>query len=151
MTHDETPMGVLLVEDNPGDARLTKEALRDGLIPTRLSVVSDGEEALLFLRRQGKYAEAPRPDLILLDLNLPRKDGSEVLAAVKADADLRRIPVVVLTTSQAARDIRRAYDLHANAYLVKPLELDRFMDVVKAIEDFWLNVVKLPARESPAG
>lgn len=146
MTYDIQPMEVLLVEDNPGDVRLTREALKDGLIPKRLSVVHDGEQAVAFLKREGKYEAAPRPDIILLDFNLPKKDGGEVLEVIKADGDLRSIPVVVLTTSQAARDIQRAYDLHANCYITKPLELDRFMDVVKSIEDFWLTVVKLPER-----
>jgi CheY-like chemotaxis protein len=146
MSADSAPMEVLLVEDNPGDVRLTREALREGMIPNRLSVVSDGEEAVAFLRRQGKYAGSPRPDIILLDFNLPRMDGGEVLEEIKADEDLRKIPVVVLTTSQAIRDIHRAYDLHANCYITKPLDLDRFMDVVQSIEDFWLTVVRLPER-----
>jgi chemotaxis family two-component system response regulator Rcp1 len=146
VSFDIQPMEVLLVEDNPGDVRLTREALRDSLVPNSLSVVHDGEQAVLFLRREGKYAGAPRPDIILLDFNLPKRDGGEVLEVIKADGDLRKIPVVVLTTSQAARDIQRAYDLHANCYITKPLDLDRFMAVVKSIEDFWLNVVKLPER-----
>ena len=126
-------MEVLLVEDNPGDVRLTREALAASPIQSTLRVVHDGEEAVLFLRGQGAYALAPRPDLILLDFNLP-----------KADAHLRSIPVVVLTTSDAARDIERAYDLHANCYVTKPLELDRFLDVVRSVSEFWLNLVKLP-------
>lgn len=137
-------MEVLLVEDNPGDVRLTREALAASPIQSTLRVVHDGEEAVLFLRGQGAYALAPRPDLILLDFNLPKKDGSEVLAVIKADAHLRSIPVVVLTTSDAARDIERAYDLHANCYVTKPLELDRFLDVVRSVSEFWLNLVKLP-------
>jgi chemotaxis family two-component system response regulator Rcp1 len=147
MNFEMETMEVLLVEDNPGDVRLCKEALKEGLIPNRLSVVHDGDAAVAFLRREGKYADAPRPDIILLDFNLPKMDGGEVLEVIKADPHLRAIPVVVLTTSQAARDIQRAYDLHANCYITKPLDLDRFMDVVKSIEDFWLNVVKLPSRE----
>ncbi len=139
------PIEILLVEDNPGDVRLTREALQDARITNRMSVAEDGVEALAFLRRQDRYAQAPRPDLILLDLNLPRKDGREVLAEVKADPLLRRIPVVILTTSAAERDILKAYDLHANCYITKPVDLDQFLAVVKSIEDFWLTVVKLPA------
>lgn len=146
MSFDGAPIEVLLVEDNPGDVRLTREALKDSLISNRLSVVSDGELAVAFLKREGRFADSPRPDIILLDFNLPKKDGGEVLEVIKADAGLRSIPVVVLTTSQAARDVERAYDLHANCYITKPLDLDRFMDVVKSIEDFWLTVVRLPER-----
>lgn len=135
---------VLLVEDNPGDVRLTKEALREGKVRNRLHVVSDGVEALQFLRREGKYADAPRPDLMLLDLNLPRKDGREVLEEMKSDHDLRRIPVVILTTSSSEQDIVRSYDLHANCYITKPVDLDQFISVVRGVEDFWLTVVKLP-------
>ncbi|MBI4497864.1 MAG: response regulator [Chloroflexi bacterium] len=138
------PIEILLVEDNPGDVRLTVEALREGKVRNRLSVVMDGEEAVAFLRRQGQYAEAPRPDLILLDLNLPRKDGREVLAEIKADAQLRMIPVVVLTTSKAEQDILMSYHLHANCYITKPVDLDQFIVAVKSIEDFWLTVVTLP-------
>ncbi len=138
---------VLLVEDNPGDVRLTVEALKDGKVRNRLSVASDGVEALAFLRREGKYADAPRPDAILLDLNLPRKDGREVLAEIKSDEDIRRIPVVVLTTSSSDQDILRSYELHANCYVTKPVDLDRFIEVVRGIEDFWLTVVKLPPNE----
>jgi chemotaxis family two-component system response regulator Rcp1 len=143
-TGDGQPIEVLLVEDNPGDVRLTREALKEGKTHVRLSVVHDGEEALAFLRRQGPHAAAPRPDLILLDLNLPRKGGREVLAAVKADCQLRRIPVVVLTSSQAEQDILASYDLNANCYITKPVDLDQFIGVVRSIEDFWLTVVKLP-------
>jgi chemotaxis family two-component system response regulator Rcp1 len=139
---------VLLVEDNPGDIRLTKEALREGRLLNNVSVVADGVEALLFLRRQGKYAQAPKPDLILLDLNLPKKDGREVLAEIKADPNLRRIPVVVLTTSAAEEDILRTYDLHANCYITKPVDLEQFLRVVKSIEDFWVSIVKLPSSET---
>ncbi|MBC8264008.1 MAG: response regulator [Anaerolineales bacterium] len=138
------PVEILLVEDNPGDVRLTQEALKEGKMLNNLHVVGDGVEALAFLRREGKYANAPRPDVILLDLNLPKKDGREVLAEVKADEDLRRIPVVVLTVSKAEEDILKTYDLHANCYITKPLDLDQFIKVVKAIEDFWLTIVKLP-------
>ena len=135
---------VLLVEDNPGDVRLTIEALKDGKIHNHLSVVSDGEEALAFLRRQGQYAKVPRPDLILLDLNLPKKDGREVLKEIKQEKDLKRIPVVILTTSTAEKDIIKTYDLHANCYINKPVDFDQFTNVVKSIEDFWFTVVKLP-------
>jgi two-component system, chemotaxis family, response regulator Rcp1 len=136
---------VLLVEDNPGDVRLTREALKEGKVRNNLSVAQDGEEALAFLRRQGRYAEAPRPDVILLDLNLPRKDGREVLEAIKADPALRTIPVVILTSSEAERDIARAYELHANCYITKPVDLDQFITVVKSVEDFWFTIVKLPS------
>jgi CheY-like chemotaxis protein len=136
---------ILLIEDNAGDARLATEALREAKVHNHLSWVTDGVEALAFLRRQGRHAEAPRPDLILLDLNLPRKDGREVLAEVKADPKLRRIPVVILTTSQAEEDILKAYHLNANCYISKPVDLDQFMKVIKTIKDFWLTIVKLPA------
>lgn len=135
---------ILLVEDSPGDVRLTKEALREGKVRNRLHVVTDGVEALAFLRRAGQYASVPRPDVILLDLNLPKKDGREVLAEIKADADLRRIPVVILTTSQDERDILRAYELHANCYITKPVDLDQFIAAIQAIESFWLTIVTLP-------
>ena len=138
------PTDILLVEDNPGDVRLIKEALRDGNIRTILHVVPDGVEALAFMRREGHYAHAPRPDLILLDLNLPKKDGREVLAELKADEILRPIPVIILTTSQAEQDILKAYDLNANCYITKPADLDQFLRAVKAIEDFWLTIVQLP-------
>ena len=139
---------VLLVEDNPGDVRLTKEALKEGRLLNNVNVVGDGVEALSFLYRRGKYADAVQPDLILLDLNLPKKDGREVLAEIKADPKLRRIPVVVLTTSAAEEDILKTYDLHANCYVTKPVDLERFMRVVKSIEDFWVKVVKLPSDEA---
>jgi CheY-like chemotaxis protein len=135
---------ILLVEDSPGDIRLTIEALKDGKIHNRLSVVNDGVEALAFLRRQGQHAKAPRPDLILLDLNLPKKDGREVLMEIKQEEDLKRIPVVVLSISTAEKDILKTYDLHANCYINKPVDFDQFIDVVKSIEDFWFTVVKLP-------
>jgi two-component system, chemotaxis family, response regulator Rcp1 len=140
---------VLLVEDNPGDVRLTKEALKEGKLLNQLTVVGDGVEALSFLRKEGIYAEAPQPELILLDLNLPKKDGREVLAEIKADPNLRRIPVVVLTTSSSEEDILKIYDLHANCYITKPVDLEQFMGVVKSIEDFWVSVVKLPSPEAP--
>lgn len=138
------PIEILLVEDNPADVRLTTEALRDGKVQNNLHVVGDGVEAMAFLRRAGAYADAPHPDLVLLDLNLPRKDGREVLAEIRADAKLRRVPVVVLTTSEAEEDVLRAYDLNANCYITKPVDLDQFIRVVKSIEDFWLSIVKLP-------
>jgi two-component system, chemotaxis family, response regulator Rcp1 len=140
------PVDILLVEDNPGDVRLTQEALREGKIRNRLMVAKDGVEAIAMLRREGAHANVPRPDLILLDLNLPRKDGREVLADIKADESLRRIPVVVLTTSKAEEDILRTYDLHANCYITKPVDLEQFIDVIKSIDDFWLTVVRLPPR-----
>ena len=138
------PVEILLVEDSPGDVRLTQEALKDAKMLNNLHVVGNGIEALLFLRREAKYAAAPRPDLILLDLNLPKKDGREVLAEIKADLDLRRIPVVILTVSKAEEDILKTYDLHANCYITKPVTLDRFLTVVQTIKDFWLTIVKLP-------
>jgi chemotaxis family two-component system response regulator Rcp1 len=138
------PVEILLVEDNPGDVRLAEEALNDAKMANNLNVVSDGVDALDYLRRQGKHSDVPRPDLILLDLNLPRKDGREVLEEVKADPDLRTIPVVVLTTSDAEADIVRSYELHANAYVRKPVDFDAFIEVVRTIEDFWFSVVKLP-------
>jgi two-component system, chemotaxis family, response regulator Rcp1 len=140
------PIEILLVEDNPGDVRLTAEALHEGHVLNQLHVAVDGEQAMAFLRRAGPFADAPRPDLILLDLNLPRKDGREVLAEVKADPDLRRIPIVVLTTSSAERDILQSYDMHANCYILKPVDLDQFIDAVRTVEEFWLSVVKLPPR-----
>jgi chemotaxis family two-component system response regulator Rcp1 len=139
-----TPVEILLVEDNPGDVRLTQEALKESKVTNNLSVAEDGVEALAFLQREGKYADAPRPDLLLLDLNLPKKDGRELLEEIKADDNLKRIPVVVLTTSKAEEDILRMYDQHANCYITKPIDFDQFIDVVKSIEDFWLTIVKLP-------
>lgn len=144
MASDPRPIQILLVEDSPGDVRLTIEALKEGKVRNDLSVVPDGVEALAFLRREERYSDAPRPDLILLDLNLPRKDGRAVLAEIKADESLRRIPVVILTTSRAEQDILRSYDLNANCYVVKPVDLDQFIGVVKSIEDFWFTVVTLP-------
>jgi CheY-like chemotaxis protein len=137
---------ILLVEDDPGDVLITREAFADNKVRNQLSVVSDGEAAMAFLRREGEFASAPRPDLILLDLNLPRKAGHEVLAEVKSDADLQRIPVVILTTSDAEEDILRSYDLHANAYVTKPVDFERFLNVVRQIDDFFVSVVKLPGR-----
>jgi two-component system, chemotaxis family, response regulator Rcp1 len=137
---------ILLVEDNPGDIRLTREILKGSKINNNLNVVMDGAEAIDYLRKKDKYKEAIRPDIILLDLNLPKKNGKEVLEEVKTDPDLRRIPVVVLTTSVAEQDILRTYDLHANCYITKPIDLDQFITVVKLIEDFWLTIVKLPNR-----
>lgn len=139
------PVEILLVEDSPGDIRLTQEAFKEGKLLNSLHVVNDGVEALAFLRRQGKYTKAPRPDLILLDLNLPKKDGREVLAEMKADEDLRRIPVVVLTISEAEEDILKSYHLYANCFITKPVEFTKFMDVVRAIEDFWFSIVTLPS------
>ncbi len=135
---------ILLVEDSPGDVRLTKEALREGKVRNTLHVVPDGVEALAFLRHEGRYAAVPRPDVILLDLNLPKKDGREVLAEIKEDDNLRRIPVVILTTSQDERDVLRAYELHANCYIAKPVDLDQFIAVIRSIESFWLTIVTLP-------
>ena len=136
------------MEDNCGDADLAREALVTSKIRNTLSVVGDGEEAMAFLRGTGKHAGAPRPDLILLDLNLPKKDGREVLAEIKADDDLKRIPVVVLTTSQAEEDILRSYNLHANCYITKPIDLHQFLNVIRAIEEFWLTIVKLPPKRA---
>ena len=138
------PIEVLLVEDNPGDVRLTREALKDGKVSNNLSVAQDGVEALRFLRREGPYAGAPRPDVVLLDLNLPKKDGREVLQEMKQDRSLRTIPVVVLTSSDAERDIVGAYELQANCYITKPVDLDQVITAVKSIEDFWFSIVKLP-------
>jgi CheY-like chemotaxis protein len=140
------PIEILLVEDNPGDVRLTKEALKEGKVMNVLNTVGDGEEALGYLRRQGPYAQATRPDLILLDLNLPRKSGREVLEEIKEDPELKRIPVVILTVSEAEQDIIKSYNLHANCYITKPVNLEQFIEVVKSIEDFWLTVVMLPPR-----
>ena len=139
------PIEILLVEDNPGDVRLTIEALKEAKVINHLTVVKDGVEALAFLRRQGSYDTAPRPHLILLDLNLPRKDGREVLADIKTDDNLKRIPVVVLTTSQDEQDVLKSYNLHADCYITKPVDLDQFVRVVRSIEDFWLGIVVLPA------
>jgi len=141
---------ILLVEDNPGDVRLTREALKEGKILNHVSVVGDGVEALAFLRREDKYANAVRPDLILLDLNLPKKDGREVLAEIKADAGLKKIPVVILTTSAAEQDVLKTYDLHANCYITKPVDLEQFIKIVRLIEDFWFTIARLPSGARPA-
>jgi len=135
---------ILLVEDDAGDVVMTREALDEGKVLNRLHVVGDGVEALAFLRREGAYTEAPRPDLVLLDLDLPRRDGRQVLGEIKSDPELRRIPVVVLTTSEAEEDILRSYDLHANAYVTKPVDFDRFVAVIQQIDDFFISVVRLP-------
>lgn len=145
MPQPAKPIEVLLVEDNPGDVRLTQEALKNGKVINHLSVVSDGVEATDFLFRRGKFDQAPRPDLILLDLNLPRKNGREVLKEIKDDPDLRRIPVMVLTTSSAEQDLQKAYNLHANCYVTKPVDLDQFLAVVRSIENFWFKIVTLPS------
>ena len=143
--NDGKPIEILLIEDNPGDARLALEAIREAKVHNNLTWIADGAEAMDFLRRAGKHSKVTRPDLILLDLNLPKKDGREVLAEIKADDKLKRIPVVVLTTSQAEEDILKAYNLNANCYITKPVDLDQFIKVVKTIEDFWLTIVKLPS------
>ena len=140
----QVPIHILMVEDNEGDVLLAKEALKRAKVANTVTVVCDGVEALAYLKKQGKHAGAPRPDLILLDLNLPRVDGRQVLAEIKPDPDLRQIPVVVLTSSAAEQDIARAYDLHANCYVVKPVDFDSLLQVVKSIESFWFAVVKLP-------
>jgi CheY-like chemotaxis protein len=138
------PIDILLVEDNPGDVRLTIEALKEDKLQSNLHVVKDGIQAMAFLHQEEGYDDAPRPDLILLDLNLPKKDGREVLEEIKADENLRRIPVVILTSSQAEEDILKTYNLHANCYITKPVNLEQFTKVVKSIESFWLTIVKLP-------
>jgi CheY-like chemotaxis protein len=139
------PIDILLVEDNPGDSRLAVEALKESKLRNNLHIVTDGMEAMDFLYKRGKHAQVPRPDLILLDLNLPKKDGREVLAEIKADPDLKRIPVVILTISKAEEDVLKSYNLHANCFITKPLDLSQFVTVVKSIEDFWLTIVKLPS------
>jgi len=141
---DVRPVDILLVEDNPGDARLTKEALKDAKLKVNLHVVGDGVEAMAFMRKEGKYETTPVVDLVLLDLNLPKKDGRQVLSELKTDPVLRRTPVVIVTTSKAEEDIVRTYDLHANCYVTKPLDLDQFVSMVQSIEHFWLTIVKLP-------
>ena len=141
------PVEILLVEDNPGDVRLTIEALRESNFITNLNVARDGVEALAYLRREDKFANSVRPDLILLDLNLPRKDGREVLAEIKADPKLHTIPIVVLTTSRAEQDVLRSYELQANCFITKPVDLEQFITVVKSIENFWLTVVTLPGEQ----
>ena len=151
ITRTTKPIEILLVEDNPGDVRLTREALRDAKVNNNMAVASDGIEALALLRQEGDYASAVRPDLILLDLNLPRMNGFEVLNVIKDDTDLKRIPVVVLTTSQAEQDIIRSYNLYANAYVTKPVDLEQFIRVIKSIEDFWLEIVRLPSGKNVGG
>ncbi|MDG5758157.1 response regulator [Natronococcus sp. A-GB1] len=145
--HSPEPAQLLLVEDNPGDVRLTREAFKQGRIDNDLHTVSDGSDALDFLHQRGEYEDAPRPDLVLLDLNLPRKDGEEVLADLKDDPQLQSIPVIVLTSSRAEEDIARSYELHANAYLTKPVDPDEFIETVRAFEKFWFSVVRLPPEE----
>jgi CheY-like chemotaxis protein len=142
---------ILLVEDNPSDVLLTRIAMQECKIANRLHVAKDGEVAMSFLRRQGEHAEAPRPDLVMLDLNLPRMDGRELLREMKSDPMLRVIPVVVLTTSDSETDVLRSYDLHANAYITKPLDMEQFVRVVKGIDDFWFGIVRLPRRTEPGG
>jgi CheY-like chemotaxis protein len=144
MVDDNRPVEILLVEDNPGDERLTREALKEGKVYSNLHWVKDGVEAMEFLRRGGKHQGVPRPDIILLDLNLPKKDGREVLQDIKNDPELKRIPVVVLTTSKAEEDVLRTYNLHANCYVTKPVDLEKFIVVVRSIDRFWLTVVTLP-------
>ncbi len=141
------PITILLIEDNPGDVRLTQEAIKEGRVHNIMHVVSDGVEAMAFLRRSGRYVTAMRPDLILLDLNLPKKSGLEVLAEIKVDEQLKRIPVIILTTSQAEQDILQSYNLHANAFVTKPVDLVNFINAVKSIEGFWLEIVQLPSNE----
>jgi two-component system, chemotaxis family, response regulator Rcp1 len=140
------PVDILLIEDNPGDADLALEVLENSKIRNTVSVAADGQDAMAFLHRTGKHKGVPRPDLILLDLNLPKKDGREVLAEIKADDDLKRIPVVIMTSSQAEEDILKSYNLHANCYITKPIDLHQFIHVVKAIENFWLTIVRLPPK-----
>ncbi len=144
----ERPMEILLVDDNPGDVRLTAEALKDGEVENRLHTAKDGMEAIAFLRRKGRYTDAPRPDLILLDLNMPRMNGRQVLAEIKEDSALRHIPVVILTGSREMDDIVNTYDLHANCYVTKPIDFEQFTMMVKSITDFWLTIVKLPSEAS---
>lgn len=141
-----TPINILLVEDNPGDIRLTQEVLKEGKVYNNLSIVENGIQAISFLKKENEYQDASTPDLILLDLNLPKKDGREVLFDIKNDPELKKIPVVVLTTSQAEEDILKVYDLNANCYISKPVDLGQFIDVIKSIENFWLSIVKLPTR-----
>ena len=145
--NDAEPVNILLVEDNPGDVRLTKEALRDAKVYNNIYVVKDGVEAMEFLRKEGSFAHVSAPDLILLDLNLPRKDGREVLAEIKNDPKIKRIPVVILTGSKADEDVMKSYDLHANCYVTKPVDLNGFIKIMHSIEEFWFTIVKLPPKE----
>jgi two-component system, chemotaxis family, response regulator Rcp1 len=147
MKRDMRSIDILLVEDNPGDVRLTKEALKDAKVLNDIYVAQDGVEAMQFLRKKGTFSEAPAPDLILLDLNLPRKDGRDVLAEIKQDSNLKHIPVVVLTTSKADEDIIKTYNLHANAYITKPVDLNRFIEIMHTLQEFWFSIVKLPPKE----
>jgi chemotaxis family two-component system response regulator Rcp1 len=147
MKRNVETIDILLVEDNPGDVRLTREALKDAKVLNDVHVVQDGVEAMQFLHREGAYANKPTPDLILLDLNLPKKDGREVLAEIKQDPKLKRIPVVILTTSKADEDIIKSYNLHANAYITKPVDLNRFIEIIHTLEEFWFSIVKLPPKE----
>lgn len=144
MSQKSRPINLLLIEDNPGDVRLTQEAFKEGKLSYQMDVVMDGVEAIHFLRRRPPYENAATPDIILLDLNLPKKDGREVLAEIKADPELRRIPVIILTTSNAEQDILKSYDLHVNCYINKPVDFDKFFDIIKMIEDFWLTIAILP-------
>lgn len=144
MSLKSRPINILLIEDNPGDVRLTQEAFKEGKLTYQMDVAMDGVEAIHFLRRRPPYEDAATPDIILLDLNLPKKDGREVLAEIKADENLRRIPVIVLTTSNAEQDILKSYDLHVNCYINKPVDFDRFFDIIQKIEDFWLTIAILP-------
>lgn len=148
-TARDRPIEILLIEDSPGDVRLTREALRESKMATHLSVVGNGVDAMDFLRRAGKYADAPNVDLVILDLNLPKKDGRQVLEEIKSDPDLKEKPVVIFTTSSAETDIRKSYDLHANCYVTKPMELDRYMQVMRVIDEFWLSTVQLPGKPAP--
>jgi len=148
VTNGAEPIEILLVEDNPGDVRLTVEALKEGKVANNLTVAHDGEEALAMLRKEGRFSGVTRPDIILLDLNLPRVDGRQVLEQIKRDEALHQIPVVVLTTSQADQDVIRTYELHANCYITKPVDLNQFLRVIRSVEDFWLSVVRLPTRDS---
>ncbi|HEW78774.1 MAG TPA: response regulator [Phycisphaerales bacterium] len=147
LLHPAGAITILLVEDNPGDVRLTREALKDGKLAVNLRVVQNGVEAMAFLRREGEYADAPRPDLMFLDLNLPKKDGREVLAEIKSNDGLKNIPVVVLTSSEADTDIAKCYNLHANCYITKPVDMEQFATVVQTVENFWFTIVKLPEEE----
>ncbi len=147
MKRNVESIDILLVEDNPGDVRLTKEALKDAKVLNDVYIAKDGVEAMQFLHKEGAFKDAPVPDMILLDLNLPRTDGREVLAEVKADPKLKRIPVVILTTSKADEDIIKTYNLHANAYITKPVDLNRFVDIIHTLEEFWFTIVKLPPKE----
>lgn len=149
MNHQEMarPVDILLVEDNPADVRLTREALREGKVRNNLHVMQDGQEALDFLFQKGRYTQAPRPDIVLLDLNLPKKDGREVLAEIKSSPRLRTIPVTILTISKAEEDVLKTYEHHANCYIIKPIDMDQFLRVMRSVEDFWLEIVKLPPKQ----